>query len=191
MWSPWGFTYFARDPKYSWFHEHSRNWIYFLNNYCRYALIAKSDHRPCLFNPQGCSQRLYYAEANQKYGKLRDIWPSYFTFQMANNKGPDQTTQMHRLVCAFAFCKQQSQGFIEFHMMLKPRRPGLCHRPLYDLFEIWGQMTVWLPRKICLNILMSDLCQKVSGQPWPEVLIYSHCLIRLTISSKCNDGLKH
>ena len=26
-----GFTYFARDWKYSWFHEHSKNLIYFLN----------------------------------------------------------------------------------------------------------------------------------------------------------------
>ena len=26
-----GFTYFARDPKYSRFHEHSKNWIHFLN----------------------------------------------------------------------------------------------------------------------------------------------------------------
>ena len=25
--------YFARDPKYSWFHEHSKNWIHFLNAY--------------------------------------------------------------------------------------------------------------------------------------------------------------
>ena len=24
-------TYFARDPTYSWFHEHSENWIHFLN----------------------------------------------------------------------------------------------------------------------------------------------------------------
>ena len=29
-WSPSGFTYFARDPKYSWFHEHYKNWIYYL-----------------------------------------------------------------------------------------------------------------------------------------------------------------
>ena len=32
-WSPYsGFTCFARDPKYSWFHEYSKNLIHFLNN---------------------------------------------------------------------------------------------------------------------------------------------------------------
>ena len=30
-WSTSGFTYFARDPKYSWFHEHSKHWIHFLS----------------------------------------------------------------------------------------------------------------------------------------------------------------
>ena len=28
-----GFTYFARDPKDSWFHEHSKNWIHFWDVY--------------------------------------------------------------------------------------------------------------------------------------------------------------
>ena len=28
----WIHVNFARDPKYSWFHEHSKNWIYFLND---------------------------------------------------------------------------------------------------------------------------------------------------------------
>ena len=36
---------------------------------------------------------------------------SYFTFQIANNKGADQTAQMRRLVCAFVVRKQQSHGF--------------------------------------------------------------------------------
>ena len=40
-----------------------------------------------------------------------DIWPSYFTFQIANNKGADQTDRMRSLVCAFVVCKQPSQGF--------------------------------------------------------------------------------
>ena len=33
-----------------------------------------------------------------------------FTFQIANNKGADQTARMRRLVCAFVVQKQQSQG---------------------------------------------------------------------------------
>ena len=31
--------YFARDPKYSRFHEHSKNWIHFLNNSIKYLDI--------------------------------------------------------------------------------------------------------------------------------------------------------
>ena len=34
---------------------------------------------------------------------------------------------------------------------------------------------------------MSDLSWKVKGQHWPFELIYSHCLIRLNISSENND----
>ena len=36
-----------------------------------------------------------------------------FTFQIANNKGADQTARMHSLVCAFVVRKQQSQGFTQ------------------------------------------------------------------------------
>ena len=35
----------------------------------------------------------------------------YFTFQIAKNKGADQTARVRRLVCAFVFCKQQSKSF--------------------------------------------------------------------------------
>ena len=34
---------------------------------------------------------------------------------------------------------------------------------------------------------MSDLGLKVKGQPWQLELIYSHCRIRLNISSENND----
>ena len=55
-------------------------------------------------------QRFIIWESTKKE-ELRDIWPSYFTFQKANNKGADQTAQMRRLVCAFVVRKQQSQSF--------------------------------------------------------------------------------
>ena len=56
-----------------------------------------------------------------KNGELIDIWPS---FQIANNKGADQTARMRRLVCAFVVRKQL--GFsVEVHMMLKPRLPDI------------------------------------------------------------------
>ena len=35
----------------------------------------------------------------------------YFTFQIANKKGADQTARMPRLVCTFVVCEEQSQGF--------------------------------------------------------------------------------
>ena len=34
---------------------------------------------------------------------------------------------------------------------------------------------------------MSDLGWKVKGQPWPLELIYTHCHIRLYITSENND----
>ena len=34
---------------------------------------------------------------------------------------------------------------------------------------------------------MSDLKWKVKGQPWPLGFIYSHCCIRLNMSSDYND----
>ena len=46
--------------------------------------------------------------------ELWDIWPNYFTFQIANNKGTDQTGRLH-LVAR----KQQSHGF--------------SHRGLFDV----------------------------------------------------------
>ena len=67
-----------------------------------------------LLTIQGCNQRLYpKRRPPNKFGELRDIWPScmYFTFQVVNNKGADQTAWMRRLVCAFVVRKQQNQGF--------------------------------------------------------------------------------
>ena len=39
-------SYFARDPKYSWFHEPSKNWIHFLKNSkaVRWTLLIKSQY---------------------------------------------------------------------------------------------------------------------------------------------------
>ena len=55
----------------------------------------------------------------------------YFTFQIANNKGADQTARMRRLVCAFVVRKQQSQGFrVEANMLLNSglrMTTGLAH----------------------------------------------------------------
>ena len=58
-------------------------------------------------------------------------------------------------------------------------------------YEIWVQLGKWFVRKLCFNILMGlqyeRLGWKVKGQPWPLELIYSHCPIRLNISSENND----
>ena len=48
----------------------------------------------------------------KKIVELRDIWPIYFTFQIANNKGADQTARMRRLVCAFCCSQATKSGFI-------------------------------------------------------------------------------
>ena len=68
------------------------------------------------------------------FRELGNILPSYFTFQIANNKGADQTAWMHRLVCAFVVRKQQSQGGscrgpydVEAHASWPPP----CYAPAY------------------------------------------------------------
>ena len=55
---------------------------------------------------QGRSHILYHVEVHQNMDNLL-----YFTFQIANNKGTDQTARMRRLVGAIVVCKEQSQGF--------------------------------------------------------------------------------
>ena len=46
------------------------------------------------------------------FGELRDIWPCYFTFQIANDKGADQTARMRRLICAFVIRNKEKSGFL-------------------------------------------------------------------------------
>ena len=68
--------------------------------------------------------------------------------------------------------------------------PDICTLTYFHMkFEfnwpsgIWGNnvlMCQW-------DSIMSDLDWNVKGQPWPLKLIYSHCHIRLNISSENND----
>ena len=46
------------------------------------------------------------------FGELRDILPCYLTFQIANDKGADQTARMRRLICAFVVRNQEKSGFL-------------------------------------------------------------------------------
>ena len=59
----------------------------------------------------GRNQRLYHVEAHKKWSIKTDICPSYFIFQIANNKCADQTARKRSLVCAFVVPKQQNRGF--------------------------------------------------------------------------------
>ena len=43
--------------------------------------------------------------------ELRLLECRYYTIQAANNKGADQTVQMHRLICAFVVRIGQKQVF--------------------------------------------------------------------------------
>ena len=48
----------------------------------------------------------------------------YYTFQVVNNKGADQTVQMHRLVCSFvAFYNKKCQEIHQSHSAEKPMPP--------------------------------------------------------------------
>ena len=44
----------------------------------------------------------------------------YDTFQIANNKGTDQSARMRRLACAFVFRKQQKTGFLASSPVYEP-----------------------------------------------------------------------
>ena len=46
------------------------------------------------------------------FEELRDIWPCYFTLQIAKDKHADQTARMHRLICAFLVRNQEKSGFL-------------------------------------------------------------------------------
>ena len=65
-----------------------------------------------IYSFQERSQRLYHVEAHKIFWELRDIWPCYFTFQIANDKGTDLTARMRRLLCAFVVCNQEKSGFL-------------------------------------------------------------------------------
>ena len=69
-----------------------------------FGQTAKFGHRPCLLHItklQGRRKRLYHVEAHKRI----------LSFQIAKNKGADQTARMRMLICAFIVRKQQSQGF--------------------------------------------------------------------------------
>ena len=46
------------------------------------------------------------------FGEFRNICPCYFTFQIANDKGADQTARMRRLICVFVVRNQEKSGFL-------------------------------------------------------------------------------
>ena len=46
------------------------------------------------------------------FGELRYILPCNFTFQIATDKGTNQTARMRRLICAFVVRNQEKSGFL-------------------------------------------------------------------------------
>ena len=72
------------------------------------------------------------------FRELIDIWPCYSTFQIANDKGADQTARMRRLICAFVVRNQEKSGF------LVPM-PIWCWSPgfLASAWDVTCMQTVW------------------------------------------------
>ena len=109
-----------------------------------------------LIPTQARSQRLYHVEAYQKHGELRDTWPIYLTFQIANNDGADQTVHMRRLVCAFVIRKQQSQGFLRggtYDVEVQASWPPSGYVPAATI-SIWS---IWKIIKI-IGVVAHRLC---------------------------------
>ena len=79
---------------------------------------------PDLDPNQECSQRIYHVDAHLIKCRIKSILASNLTLQIGNYKGPDQTAQMHRLVCTFVVCKS---GYLASRpIMMKHGLPGLC-----------------------------------------------------------------
>ena len=97
-----------------------------------------------------------HVEAYQENGELRD---SYFTFQITNNKGADQTAQMGRLVCTFVVCKQLSHGNIKrkictekrLNTSLKDLSLALTNHGRHGLFSFLSSLPISVLRNLELE----------------------------------------
>ena len=64
------------------------------------------------FTDQERSQKLYHVEARQNLWRIKRYLTLLLTFQIANDKGADQTTRIRRLICAFVVRNQEKSGFL-------------------------------------------------------------------------------
>ena len=86
------------------------------------------------------------------------ICPSFFTFQIANNKSADQTVWMRRLVCIFVVNKQQSHdgnSYFEVHIILKLRLPSF-------------HLATRLQYSVCKNIIRNERADDNSHDTWEK-----------------------
>ena len=59
-------------------------------------------------------------EPCRKFGDIRDNWPYYYTFQMENNKGADQTVRMRGWSAPLLFTINKVRvSLVETHMLSK------------------------------------------------------------------------
>ena len=104
---------------------------------------------------KGRSQRLIMLKPppppppKKKKKDLRDIWPSNFTFLIANVKGAEKTAQMRWLSWAFVVHKQQSQAFF--------------HWGSYDV-EAHGS---WPAPKAFVRVCLYVPCGQLLGKGFP------------------------
>ena len=76
---------------------------------------------PSASTHRGVARDLIMLKPTFFFRELGDIWPSYFTFQIANNKGADQTAWSAPLLFT---SNNVNVARVEAHMMLKLRLPG-------------------------------------------------------------------
>ena len=75
---------------------------------------------------RGVARDFVILKPTKTNGEFKGIWLSYFTFQIVNNKGADQTTRLRRLVCALLFTSIKVRvSRVDVHMMFKPKLHGL------------------------------------------------------------------
>ena len=131
-------------------------------------------------------ERLFYTgfTVSSKFG--------CYTFQIANNVGADQTTWMHRLICAFV-CTQQNQ--IKNYNSAGPRRVISCESDCWsracelcsilaqshtfveidhEIFSMVIILDLWLIQDGLLSVTRESMC---TGQPFRLSLLRKKSLV--------------
>ena len=128
------------------------------------------------------SQRLYHVEAHQNIWRLKRYLTLLLYFQIATDKGADQTARMRRLICTFVVCK--SQGFsclCSFDVEAQASWPPPGYAPDFHLVIGHTSHLYWQMEIACnqINIFQfSDQTEEIRScivKTFTALCIFMHC----------------